>query len=89
MFCSGFVAWEGSFQGDEWTRTQAGVSEDLKEVGGLRKLIDFCFLKKLWVVGSEERMWKSSLRTCLSFGRLQWYMVIKELKLCLWVAWGT
>ena len=46
----GTVAGEGSFQGGEGKRTEAGVVEDLAEVGSGK------FFRKLWVVGSKQRM---------------------------------
>ena len=52
------VAKEGSFQGGEGR----GQRQVLVRLGGLQKLtVDFCF-RRLWMMGSEERMRKLSLR---------------------------
>ena len=38
---AGTVAGEGSFQGGERTRAEAGIDEDLAEVDELQKMTDF------------------------------------------------
>ena len=51
-FAVGTVAGEGSFQGGEGTRVEAGVGDDLAEIDSGES-----FFRKLCVVGSQERMW--------------------------------
>ena len=51
---AGKVAREGSFQGDERTWAEAGVCEDLTEVGWSAEVDSVFFFRKLWVVGSED-----------------------------------
>ena len=46
------------------------------------------FFRKLWVVGFEERIWKSFLRIHFSLGKPGYYMMIRELGLWSWVGWG-
>ena len=49
------VAKEGSFEGGEGARAEVGVGEDLAEVWKLTVCLSI-FPKKLWVVGSEDKM---------------------------------
>ena len=56
------VSGEGSFHGGEGTRAEAGVGENLALVGWSAKLTVGGVLRKLCVMGSEERM-------CLSLER--------------------
>ena len=51
----------GSIMGAE-----AGVHHNLAEVWGLWKVIEGGLMRRSWVDGSEERMWKPSLRIRLS-----------------------
>ena len=64
---AGKVVGEGSFQGGEGTRAVAGGREDLAKVGYSAEVDSGSFFRKLCVVGSEERMWKPSLKMCFEF----------------------
>ena len=70
-----------SWQEGEWSRSynrvgsrwggwilgaQAGVHSNWRRFGGLRKVTEGGLMRRSWVDGSEERMWKSSLRIRLS-----------------------
>ena len=45
---------------------EASAHNKLAEVWGLRKVIEGALMRRSWVDESEERMWKPSLRICLS-----------------------
>ena len=66
---AGTVAWEGSFQGGKEMRAEAGVGEDLAEVGWSTDVDRGGVLRNLCVVVSEERMWKPSVRIHWSLGK--------------------
>ena len=63
---AGMVAREGSSRGDEGTWVKGVLVRIWCNLVGLRKLT-VTFLGKLWVLGSEEKIWKTSVRICLSF----------------------
>ena len=46
--------------------TKPSVHNKLAEVGGLWKVTEGGLMRRTWVDGSEERLWKPSLRLCLS-----------------------
>ena len=41
------------------------VNNELVEVRGFQKVTDGGLVRRSWVDGSEERIWKPSLRICL------------------------
>ena len=58
----GSVAGSGAGGGGRIMGAEAGVHHKLAELGGLRKVTDGGLVRRSWVDGSEERMWKPSLR---------------------------
>ena len=54
---NGQVLHRGLLQGQEPVGIETCVHNELAEVGG--------FVRRSWVKGSEERMWKPFLRICL------------------------
>ena len=56
-FTEGMVTTERAFQGGEGVWVEAGVGEDWVEAGWFMEVDSGgFFFRKLWVVGSEERM---------------------------------
>ena len=58
----GSVAGSGASGGDRIMGVEAGVHHKLARLGGLRKVTEGGLVRRSWVEGSEERMWKPSLR---------------------------
>ena len=49
----------------ESVRVEARVINDLVEIGGFQKVTEVGLVRRSWVDGSEERIWKPSLRISL------------------------
>ena len=60
-FCSGFGWMGGILSGWEKRRREVDDSEDLAEVGWSVEVDSGEFFRKMWVVGSKERMCKPPL----------------------------
>jgi len=69
-------------------RADAGVGEDRAEDGWSGEVHSGEFFRKLWMVGSEERMWKPSLRMCLRFGEVRIVGGDKGTGVETWLGWG-
>ena len=58
----GQVLHRGILQGREPVGAETCVDNELAEVGGFRKVTEGDLVRRSWVDGSEERIWKPSLR---------------------------
>ena len=59
---SGFIARLGASGGGSTVGAETRVDNELVKVGGFRKVTDKGLVRRSWVDGSEERIWKPSLR---------------------------
>ena len=62
------IAGSGANGGGRIMEMETDVNNELVEVGGFVES-DRGLVRKSWVDGSEERMWKLSLRICLRWWR--------------------
>ena len=62
---SGSIARSGASGGGSTVGMVTGVDNELTKVRGFRKVIHGGLVRRSWVDGSEERIWKPSLRLCL------------------------
>ena len=58
----GQVLHRGLLQGQEAVGVETRVDNELVEVGGFRKVTEGGLVRRTWVDGSEERIWKPFLR---------------------------
>ena len=59
---SGSIAGPGAYGGGRPVGAETCVHNGLAEVGEFFKVTEGGFVRRSWVEGSEERMWKPSLR---------------------------
>ena len=58
----GQVLHRGLLQGREPVGAETCIDNELAEVGGFQKVTEGGLVRRFWVDGSEERIWKPSLR---------------------------
>ena len=61
----GSIARSEASEGGSTVGMETGVYNELAKVGGFWKVTDGGLVRRSWVEGSEERIWKPSLRICL------------------------
>ena len=59
------IARSGACGGGSSVGAESYVNNDLAEVGGFWKVTEEDLVRRSWVEGSEERIWKPSLKICL------------------------
>ena len=59
---SGSIAGPEASEGGRFLGAETSVHNELAEVGGFLKVTEGSLVRRSWVEGSEERMWKPSLR---------------------------
>ena len=62
---SGSIARSGASGGGSTVGTETGVDNELAKVRGFSEGGRWELLRRFWIDGSEESIWKPSLRICL------------------------
>ena len=62
---SGSIARSGASGGGSTVGTETGVDNELAKVKGFSEGTDGGLVRRSWVDGSKERIWKPSLKICL------------------------